>query len=534
MALQNDFLPFATGGGANVLSQSAYAALSAVSTGYQSGVANSAQMNKTWRQSSIMAAVIAMLINNNAGQAAVDDGTTATLLANLTTAISVIARQNPVLTDTGTANTYVVANAAAFTAYPTSSGLTIDVSIANTNTGASTLNVDGLGAKPILGLGLQALQGGELPQKGVACLMYVVASNVNSGNGAWIVMECAGGGQQIPTGSYGVTPTAGDNSTKVATTAFANQVGGVVGTARNVKMVVAAASASATLTADEIILESALGGAPIRVPSFSKSVNLATTGAGGMDTGSAPTSGYVAKYAIANPQAAVFTGSISGNTLTVTAVASGTLAVGQYIQGVAPGTTITALGTGSGGTGTYTVSTSQTVASGSLVAMAVALLAVNATSSILPNVYGGANMPSGYTASALVSVWPTNGSGQFVTGTQRDRRVSFATALALNSTTSQASYTPLSISSIVPPNAVSVIGGTNVTASSVGANVFVNVACDANGSGSSAGGGYIGGSGIGQPNQFVCDLSTQQTLYYKSGTSAGTGTYQINVGAYSF
>ncbi|CAJ0719368.1 hypothetical protein LMG6871_02818 [Ralstonia edaphis] len=197
MALQNDFLPFATGPGANVLSQSAYAALSAVSTGYQAGVASSNQLNKTWRQSSIMAAVIAQLINNNAGQPAVDDGTTATLLANLTTAISVIARQNPVLADTGTANAYVVANPAALTAYPTVSGLTIDVSIANTNTGASTLNVDGLGTKPIIGLGLQPLQGGELPQKGVACLMYVVASTVNGGNGAWIVMECTGGAQQV-------------------------------------------------------------------------------------------------------------------------------------------------------------------------------------------------------------------------------------------------------------------------------------------------------------------------------------------------
>jgi hypothetical protein len=51
--------------------------------------------------------------------------------------------------------------------------------------------------------------------------------------------------------------------------------------------------------------------------------------------------------------------------MTVTAVASGTIAVGQLITGtgVTAGTTITALGTGSGSTGTYTVSTSQTVAS---------------------------------------------------------------------------------------------------------------------------------------------------------------------------
>jgi hypothetical protein len=64
---------------------------------------------------------------------------------------------------------------------------------------------------------------------------------------------------------------------------------------------------------------------------------------------------------------AEFTGSISGTTLTVTAVASGTIKVGQWISGsgitASPQTTITALGTGTGGTGTYTVNQSQTVAS---------------------------------------------------------------------------------------------------------------------------------------------------------------------------
>jgi len=60
---------------------------------------------------------------------------------------------------------------------------------------------------------------------------------------------------------------------------------------------------------------------------------------------------------------AVFRGTISGVTLTVTAVTSGTIAVGQVITGtnIASGTTITALGSGSGGTGTYTISISQTI-----------------------------------------------------------------------------------------------------------------------------------------------------------------------------
>lgn len=55
------------------------------------------------------------------------------------------------------------------------------------------------------------------------------------------------------------------------------------------------------------------------------------------------------------------TSGVAGRTLNVTAVTSGTLAVGQYIygNGIAANTYITALGTGTGGIGTYTVSISQ-------------------------------------------------------------------------------------------------------------------------------------------------------------------------------
>lgn len=68
-----------------------------------------------------------------------------------------------------------------------------------------------------------------------------------------------------------------------------------------------------------------------------------------------------------------FTASMSGTTMTVTALAagSGLLAVGQTVvgTGVTAGTRITALGTGTGGTGTYTISASQTLSSRSMEAM---------------------------------------------------------------------------------------------------------------------------------------------------------------------
>jgi hypothetical protein len=80
---------------------------------------------------------------------------------------------------------------------------------------------------------------------------------------------------------------------------------------------------------------------------------------------------------------AVFTASISGSTMTVTAVASGTLAVGQVITDtdVAQFTAITAQLTGTAGsTGTYTVSIVQTVASSELSA-SVSITAVTTTTS---------------------------------------------------------------------------------------------------------------------------------------------------------
>lgn len=80
-----------------------------------------------------------------------------------------------------------------------------------------------------------------------------------------------------------------------------------------------------------------------------------------------------------NTPSASVTGSISGTTLSVTAVTSGTLAVGQYLfgsgaggTGIVTGTQITAFGSGVGGTGTYTLSVSQTVPTGTAIVAATA------------------------------------------------------------------------------------------------------------------------------------------------------------------
>lgn len=77
---------------------------------------------------------------------------------------------------------------------------------------------------------------------------------------------------------------------------------------------------------------------------------------------------YRYTWRISSPANAVFTGSVSGTTLTVTSVSTGSIATGQslYGVGVSAETVITALGTGTGGAGTYTVNVSQTVTARSL------------------------------------------------------------------------------------------------------------------------------------------------------------------------
>jgi hypothetical protein len=103
---------------------------------------------------------------------------------------------------------------------------------------------------------------------------------------------------------------------------------------------------------------------------------------------------------------ASFTGSISGNVLTVTGINSGALAQGQTLSGtgITAGTKITQFLTGAGGnineTGTYQVNISQTVASTTITAyyqkplnIDSAFVRVNTTSNGQPITGGGLDYP---------------------------------------------------------------------------------------------------------------------------------------------
>lgn len=91
-----------------------------------------------------------------------------------------------------------------------------------------------------------------------------------------------------------------------------------------------------------------------------------------------------------NAPLATVTGSILGPTLTVSALLSGTVAVGQTIFSAngdtVAGTRITALGTGSGGAGTYVVNNPQTVGSETLTMAKATLNAVDAALNQAPTI----------------------------------------------------------------------------------------------------------------------------------------------------
>lgn len=84
----NDFLAFATAGGANVVSQATYAAAGYVGPGRSSGILPSNVYNKIARQGNFVAHCVAQFIVNQTGLDALDNGDDATFITNLTAAVA--------------------------------------------------------------------------------------------------------------------------------------------------------------------------------------------------------------------------------------------------------------------------------------------------------------------------------------------------------------------------------------------------------------------------------------------------------------
>lgn len=241
---------------------------------------------------------------------------------------------------------------------------------------------------------------------------------------------------------------------------------GIVGQVRNLNALLTTASAINTFTAEEIVVEAAPGGVRYCLSNFSQSVNLANTGIGGMLSGLAPASGYVAVY-----------GAVKDD----------------------------------GTKGAF---------------------AIDATSITAPNI--AASAPVGYTATALLAVWPTNASRQFVAGFQQDRMFTYDTVTQVLATNAIASTTTsLSISAAVPRNAKSINGFLDVSSTVVSAGQGSIFLFENSGSLSESTGvmGAVSNA-FGQRGSYVLmPLTTVQTLFYRSAGPA-TPLFKIIISGY--
>lgn len=262
--------------------------------------------------------------------------------------------------------------------------------------------------------------------------------------------------------SLGQNPVT-DTTDTYWTLAFTN-TRPLIGPSPRLRATTVAATTTTTFTDDEVIVGSAIGGLTYKLSSFSKTINLSTVGAGGMDTGAAPVNGYVAIYAIYNP---------------LTNISSA--------------------------------------------------IAVNTTSILAPVVYSGVNLPSGYTASALLTVAPTNGSGQFPIISVLGRSVGIVLVTVLNITTNRSNAT-LTIASAVPPNATEIWGELEMI-STAAANLSVSIAAT-NGTGQQVVGSSITAGGNIVGNYSGVPVVTQQTINAAATTSGAGPTFKIYIGGY--
>jgi len=112
-----------------------------------------------------------------------------TAVTNSATKTAIQQNSYTFVNDTGTTNAYVVSYTPSITTL--FDGTIVSFKANTTNTGACTLNVNGLGASPIFGGGHVTLQSGEIVNSGFVEVEW------NTSLGGWVLLECTGGSVQV-------------------------------------------------------------------------------------------------------------------------------------------------------------------------------------------------------------------------------------------------------------------------------------------------------------------------------------------------
>lgn len=171
MANVNEFLPVATATGANVISQSAYAASSDRLTGVTRGTASSEKFNKIQRQSSSMTSAIGTFTAARGPRDARDNGDIGALADSFAAAVAQFNDAAKFANDVGVINNYVAnLDPAPGTYYE---GMTICLVPQSNNTDVAYLSVNGLGNREIRRNNGTLLQSGDLLQGAPVLLRYI-------------------------------------------------------------------------------------------------------------------------------------------------------------------------------------------------------------------------------------------------------------------------------------------------------------------------------------------------------------------------
>lgn len=306
-----------------------------------------------------------------------------------------------------------------------------------------------------------------------------IFESLGSGNWLGVVTGNATGVTAFNGRTGSVSPQSGDYTCAQVTNCPTNTPTlAPAGASINASASLASAGATVTITADAVVVGTALNGTTYVLPSYSQAFASAGTGAGGMDTGTLPSSGYVCIYAIYNPNS--------------------------------PATSIL---------GSSCANSSGTI-------------------------YSGGHMPSGYTASALIAAWPTNGSPNMVAGYVLNRTFFYQLGvLALSSsTTNQGSITSLALTGEVPPNAHSAIAimtiatnGSN-SAGTASISLFPASTGSASTTQNQTAGWYFPASVNASMTSVIgnIDLTVAQTTYYATAGIGSNVAASIGISGYSW
>lgn len=295
----------------------------------------------------------------------------------------------------------------------------------------------------------------------LAALNSIVGTNVPQAT------EVTAGRAKVATQIQVTTGT--DDATMVTPKKMAERLsagGPVVGTTANLKMTLAAASTSATITADEVVVKSSLAGRTWTLGGFNKTLNIANVGALGMDIGPAPTNGWLAIYAGLNEA--------TGATTVFAQSVGNSLAAATYVGGVGP---------------------------------------------------------AGITATALLTVVPTNGSGQIKVCAVKGRKI-YIQLMTVYSGNVSVTNIPVSIAGIVPVNAKEVSGELTVGNSAL-STMSLTIHPDLSIVGQQSMTTTVGAGQALTLNYTGLPISIDQQLMFTSSSTAGTPTFNIYIASYS-